>query len=62
MAANDKAAGRVASVMQEHRSFHRRKNFSRSRIGSMEAYQALYDQAANDPNGFGQSGLTHYPG
>ena len=53
MAENDKAAGRVASVMQEHRSFPPSKEFSsRSRIGSMEAYQALYEQAANDPNGF----------
>ena len=53
MAENDRAAGRVASVMQEHRSFPPSKEFSsRSRIGSMEAYQALYEQAANDPNGF----------
>ena len=53
MAANDRSAGRVASVMTEHRSFPPSKDFSsRSRIGSKEAYQALYDQAANDPNGF----------
>ena len=49
MAANDKAAGRVASVMQENRLFPPPQEFSRrSRIGSMEAYQALYDEAANN--------------
>jgi len=53
MAANDKAAGRVASVMQENRLFPPPQEFSRrSRIGSMEAYQALYDEAANDPTSF----------
>ena len=53
MAANDKAAGRVASVMQENRLFPPPQEFSgRSRIGSMEAYQALYDEAANNPASF----------
>ncbi|MBT7729563.1 MAG: AMP-binding protein, partial [Planctomycetaceae bacterium] len=53
MAANDKAAGRVASVMQENRLFPPPQEFSdRSRIGSMKAYQALYDEAANNPTSF----------
>jgi acetyl-CoA synthetase len=53
MAANDKSAGRVASVMQENRLFPPPQEFSgRSRIGSMKAYQALYDEAANDPTSF----------
>ena len=53
MAAADKPAGRVASVMQETRSFPPPAAFSeKSRIGSMEAYQELYAAAANDPTAF----------
>ena len=47
------AAGRIASVMQETRVFPPSADFSaRSRIGSLEEYQRLYDAAAADPEAF----------
>ncbi|MEX0689216.1 MAG: acetate--CoA ligase [Pirellulales bacterium] len=48
-----RAAGRIASVMQEARVFPPSADFSaRSRIGSLEEYQRLYDAAAADPEAF----------
>ena len=53
MAAAEQSAGRVASVMQEHRTFPPPEAFaSRARIGSLEAYRELYDRAAADPAAF----------
>jgi len=49
----EKAAGRVASVMQESRVFPPAVEFSsRARIGSLEDYRRIYDEAARDPEGF----------
>ena len=51
--AGAKAAGRVASVMNEVRVFPPPAEFSaRSRIGSLADYQRLYDAAAADPAAF----------
>jgi acetyl-CoA synthetase len=51
-----KAAGRVASVMQESRVFPPSSEFSsRARIGSLEDYRRTYDEAARDPEGFWHS-------
>ena len=51
--ASEKAAGRVASVMQESRVFPPSADFSsRARIGSLEDYRRIYDEAARDPEGF----------
>ncbi len=48
-----KAAGRVASVMNEVRVFPPPAAFTeRARIGSLEDYRRLYDAAANDPDAF----------
>ena len=48
-----KAAGRVASVMQESRVFPPSAAFSsRARIGSLEDYERIYAEAARDPEGF----------
>ena len=48
-----RAAGRIASVMQETRVFPPSADFSaRSRIGSLAEYQRLYDAAAADPEAF----------
>jgi len=57
MSAPDKAAGqaagRVASVMQEDRVFPPPAEFARqARIGSLEDYRRLYDEARNDLDGF----------
>jgi acetyl-CoA synthetase len=53
MAAPEKAAGRVASVMQEDRLFPPPAEFSkRARIGSLADYKKLYDEAAADPEAF----------
>ena len=53
MAAPEKAAGRVASVMQEDRVFPPSAEFSsRARIGSLADYQKLYDEAKRDLEGF----------
>ena len=53
MAEAEKAAGRVASVMQEHRTFPPPEAFSsKARIGSLEAYHEIYDRAAADPAAF----------
>jgi len=53
MAAPEKAAGRVASVMQEDRVFPPPAEFSKqARIGSLADYKKLYDEAAADLEGF----------
>ena len=53
MALPEKAAGRVASVMQEDRLFPPPAEFSkRARIGSLADYKKLYDEAAADPEAF----------
>jgi acetyl-CoA synthetase len=53
MALPEKAAGRVASVMQEDRLFPPPAEFSkRARIGSLAEYKKLYDEAAADPEAF----------
>ncbi|MFZ4734291.1 MAG: AMP-binding protein, partial [Pirellulales bacterium] len=49
----DRAAGRVASVMQEVRVFPPPEDFARrARIGSLAEYRRLYDAAAADPEAF----------
>ena len=53
MTTTSKAAGRVASVMQEDRLFPPPAEFSkRARIGSLADYQRLYDAALADPEAF----------
>ncbi|NDC62410.1 MAG: acetate--CoA ligase [Planctomycetia bacterium] len=53
MSTPQKAAGRIASVMQEDRVFPPPAEFSRkARIGSLEDYRNIYDEAARDPEGF----------
>ena len=53
MAMTSKAAGRVASVMQEDRLFPPPAEFAkRARIGSLEDYRRLYDTALADPHAF----------
>ncbi|MFM8434831.1 MAG: acetyl-coenzyme A synthetase N-terminal domain-containing protein, partial [Planctomycetia bacterium] len=62
MAAPDKAAGRVASVMQEDRVFPPPAEFSkRARIGSLADYKRLYDEAAADLEGFWHSRAQALP-
>ncbi|MEY4178412.1 MAG: hypothetical protein RLY70_1986 [Planctomycetota bacterium] len=49
----DSAGGQIDSVMHETRLFPPSAEFSaRARIGSMDAYQALYAEAAADPAAF----------
>ena len=58
----EKAAGRVASVMQEDRVFPPPADFSRrARIGSLEDYRKLYDEAARDPEGFWNARARQLP-
>ena len=46
-------SGQIDSVMQENRLFPPSEDFcSKSLIGSFDAYQALYDEAAADPVAF----------
>ena len=53
MAVPEKAAGRVASVMQEDRVFPPSAEFSKgARIGSLADYKKIYDEAASDIEGF----------
>jgi acetyl-CoA synthetase len=53
MATEQKAAGRVASVMEETRVFPPPAAFSaRARIGSLEDYRKIYAEAAADPVAF----------
>ena len=62
MAALEKAAGRVASVMQEDRVFPPPAEFARrARIGSLADYKKLYDEAAADPEGFWHSRAQALP-
>ncbi|MFM8804818.1 MAG: AMP-binding protein, partial [Planctomycetia bacterium] len=57
-----KAAGRVASVMQESRVFPPSTEFSsRARIGSLADYRRLYDEAARDPEGFWHARAQQLP-
>ena len=57
-----KAAGRVASVMQESRVFPPSAEFSsRARIGSLEDYQRIYEEAARDPEGFWHARAQQLP-
>ncbi len=51
--------GQIANVMQEERLFPPSQEFSEAaRIGSKEQYEALYERAKNDPEGFwGELGL-----
>ena len=53
MADSAGVGGTVSSVMQETRVFPPPAEFSRqARIGSLEEYRRLYDEAARDPEGF----------
>ena len=53
MAESTGAGGKLASVMQETRVFPPPAEFSKqARIGSLEEYRRLYDEAARDPEGF----------
>ena len=62
MAAPEKAAGRVASVMQEDRVFPPPAEFSKqARIGSLADYKKLYDEAAADLEGFWHSRAQSLP-
>jgi acetyl-CoA synthetase len=50
---SDDASGQIDTVMIEKRLFSPSDEFSsRAKIGSMEAYQALYDEAKADPEAF----------
>src|SRR5262245_42933504 len=47
------AGGQIDTVMQERRVFPPPKEFAaQAQIGSLEAYQQLWDQAATDPPRF----------
>ena len=47
------STGQIDTVMQETRLFPPSPEFSaKSRIGSLEAYQRLYDEAKADPEAF----------
>ena len=62
MAVPEKAAGRVASVMQEDRVFPPPAEFSKqARIGSLADYKKLYDAAAADLEGFWHSRAQALP-
>ena len=53
MSAPQQASGKVASVMQESRVFPPPAAFSaQARIGSLDDYRRIYDEAARDPDGF----------
>ena len=53
MSSAQKAAGRLSTVMQEDRVFPPSAEFSaKARIGSLEDYRKLYEEAKNDPDGF----------
>jgi acetyl-CoA synthetase len=50
---SENAGGQIESVMKETRLFPPSQEFaSRSRIGSMAAYEELYEQARKDPQAF----------
>jgi acetyl-CoA synthetase len=50
---SENAGGQIESVMKETRLFPPSQEFaSRSRIGSMAAYEELYEQARQDPQAF----------
>mgnify|MGYP006266665635 FL=1 len=62
MAVPEKAAGRVASVMQEDRVFPPPAEFARrARIGSLADYRKLYDEALTDLEGFWHSRAQALP-
>ncbi|MEI6255685.1 MAG: acetate--CoA ligase [Planctomycetota bacterium] len=62
MSEPQKAAGRVASVMQETRVFPPPPEFSqRARIGSLADYRRIYDEAARDPEGFWHARAAELP-
>ncbi len=53
MSSPQKADGRLATVMQEDRVFPPPAEFSaKARIGSLEDYRRLYEEAKADPDGF----------
>ena len=53
MSSPQKADGRLSTVMQEERVFPPPAEFSaKARIGSLEDYRRLYDEAKADPDGF----------
>ncbi len=53
MSSPQKADGRLATVMQEDRVFPPPADFSaKARIGSLDEYRRLYEEAKADPDGF----------
>ncbi len=53
MSDSNAGSGHIHTVMQEERVFPPPGDFSaKARIGSLEDYQRLYDEARNDPDGF----------
>ncbi len=62
MAETSGGDGKVASVMQETRVFPPSAEFSRrARIGSLEEYRRLYDEAARDTEGFWHARAQQLP-
>ena len=62
MAESTGAGGKLASVMQETRVFPPPAEFSKqARIGSLEEYRRLYDEAARDPEGFWHARAQQLP-
>ena len=50
---SEEASGQIDNVMHEDRMFPPSSEFSaKARIGSLEAYQSLYDRAKDDPESF----------
>ena len=55
-------SGHVHTVMQEERLFPPPGDFSeKARIGSLEEYRRLYDEARNDPDGFWDARARELP-
>ena len=62
MSGSNAGSGHVHTVMQEERVFPPPGDFSsKARIGSLDEYQRLYDEARNDPDGFWDARARELP-
>jgi len=62
MSDSNAGSGHIHTVMQEERVFPPPGDFSaKARIGSLEDYQRLYDEARNDPDGFWDARARELP-
>jgi acetyl-CoA synthetase len=62
MSGSNAGSGHIHTVMQEERVFPPPGDFSaKARIGSLEDYQRLYDEARNDPDGFWDARARELP-